>query len=82
MGSPRASTVFIVADDLSGAADAAAACADGGLIAMTVGPHVLPVITKAGTFGDDDALLRCRQALHDVHVADSEATLSTPKAAP
>jgi uncharacterized protein YgbK (DUF1537 family) len=51
-------------------------------LSMAVGPRVLPIITKAGAFGDDDTLLRCRQALHGLHVADPEATLSTRKAAP
>ena len=32
-------------------------------LALATGPRIIPVITKAGAFGDNQTLLRCRNAL-------------------
>ena len=34
-------------------------------LALTEGGQAMPVVTKAGAFGRDDTLLRCRAVLHD-----------------
>jgi 4-hydroxythreonine-4-phosphate dehydrogenase len=36
-------------------------------LALATGPRVIPVVTKAGAFGDSRTLLRCRAALKITH---------------